>query len=77
MDKALKKLNEEKNTINADIDMIRLVGWSIICMYNKDHFENATIMMSLYSCKLSLTPGMIFAPTKTLVATKTACSQTS
>ena len=52
MDKALKKLNEEKNTINADIDMIRLVGWSIICMYNKDHFENATIMMSLYSCEL-------------------------
>ena len=23
MDKALKKLNEEKNTINCDIDMIR------------------------------------------------------
>ena len=25
VDKALKKLNEEKNTINCDIDMIRLV----------------------------------------------------
>ena len=25
MDKALKKLNEEKNTINCDIDMIRWV----------------------------------------------------
>ena len=29
MDKALKKLNEEKNTINCDIDMIRWVNFTM------------------------------------------------
>ena len=35
MDKALKKLNEEKNIINSDIDMIRFVLYDGKCKFNE------------------------------------------
>ena len=35
MDKALKKLNEEKNIINSDIDMIRFAFYDGNCKFNE------------------------------------------
>ena len=61
MDKALKKLNEEKNIINSDIDMIRFAFYDGNCKFNE----------------FPLCSEMTFVQTRTPVATRTACSPTS
>ena len=40
MDKALKKLNEEKNIINSDIDMIRFVFYDGKWKFNIMNFPS-------------------------------------
>ena len=62
MDKALKKLNEEKNIINSDIDMIRFP-------YYDGNFRS---LMNFPLCS-----EMTFAQTRTLGETRTAFSPTN
>ena len=61
MDKALKKLNEEKNIINSDIDMIRFAFYDGNCKFNE----------------FPLCSEMTFAQTRTLGETRTAFSPTN
>ena len=61
MDKALKKLNEDKNIINSDIDMIRFA------------FHDGSLKFN----EFSLCSEMTFAQTRTLDETRTAFSPTN